>query len=413
MNNNLDNKVKKQIIELISNNSNLTNFSEIHSTFKDIQATLIQNLLEKERDIFLEDNPSNKKNGYSCKNKKVKTPVGDIFIDMPRDRDSLFDPLIIKKRQRVMKDFSELAILLYSKGNSLNDIKEIIKNMYSVELSNTFISRLISKVSTDLEIWKQRQLKPLYTFMMVDCIYCNVKIDSISTKVAVYVIIGIDIKGIKEIVGLWISDGSESASFWALVFEDLKTRGVEDILYISMDGLKGLAEAVEEIYPFTKMQRCIVHLVRNLYNICNKKEAKTIINDYKKIYTSSSENEAIEYFNEFVKKYQDKKIIIKKVNEHITHILPLFDETKEIRKIIYTTNAIESVNSSLRKVTRGKGTFINKQSLFRVLYLRIQDLETKWSKGTHNWDTILNSLIEKYGSRITNHIMVTSENSNL
>lgn len=400
----IDDNTKKQILKLISDNSDINNFTDVSNIFLDLQASAIQTLLNAEIEHCVSNSNDNKKNGYSSKNKKIKTPIGSINVDMPRDRNSKFEPKIIKKRQRVIEDFSDIVTLLYAKGNTLNDIKDIIKNLYKIDLSPSYISNLISSINTELNLWHNRPLKPIYAFTMVDCLYCNVKIDCSSTKVAVYVMIGIDLKGKKEIIGIWISDGNESTSFWSEIFDDIKDRGVEDIIYMSMDGLPGLADAVELFFPMTTVQRCIVHLVRNMYSICNKKEVKEVIKYYKKIYTSTSEDECIEQYKIFKEKYKNNKTIIKKVDIHIQHILPLYSEPTKIRKMIYTTNAIESVNSSLRKVTKGKGMFINKQSLYKVLFLRIIDLEKKWSIGTRDWSKIIEELIIRHGDRITKHI---------
>lgn len=403
----MNNEKIDEIIDVIDEDLMSLNMDDINNMMTALQGRMLQKILDKERDIFLKNElpeNKNKANGYSSINKKVKTKSGDITLSMPRDRNGDFEPLIVKKRSRVIEDFSETALLLYSKGNSLNDISEIIKNLYNVELSKSFISELISTIDEDIKLWQNRPLKSIYPFLMIDCLYCNVKKNGISTKVAIYVILGINIDGYKEVLGIWIGDGSESATFWCGIFEELKDRGVEDILYISMDGLTGLYEAIETVYPFAKTQRCIVHLVRNIYSICNKKQAKEVIADYKKIYTASSLNEAEEHFNLFIKKYKNNKTLIKKINSQIDHIYSLFSETEEIRKIIYTTNAIESVNSSLRRVTNGKGAFINDQSLIRVLFLRISSLEKKWTTRSKNWNTILESLCKQYNDRVIKHI---------
>lgn len=401
----MDEKARKEIINTIVENGLVATSSDISELFTDLQSRLYQELLEAELEHHLKGSQDNKRNGYVKKERTVKTTAGvETTIHMPRDRKSDFEPVIIKKRQRVVDDFSDLAILLYSKGNTLEDIKDLIKQMYKIDLSKTFISDLISRVSEDVLRWQERELKPIYAMTYVDCLYCDVKIDSVCKKAAVYVVIGIDLKGQKEVIGIWIGDGSESASFWTGALLDIKERGVNDILYMSFDGLSGLSLSVESIFPLTKTQRCIVHIVRNLYKLCPKKDAKLIIGDFKKIYQATNLDESIIYYQEFLNQYENNKAIIKYVTNNIDHIYSLFSETEEIRRLIYTTNAIESVNSSLRKVTRGKGMFMNKESLTKVLYLRVQDLEKKWSKGTKSWGKILNDLIIQYGERIERYI---------
>ena len=237
----------------------------------------------------------------------------------------------------------------------------------------------------------------------MDCLYCSVKEDLRSIKKAIYVVLGVNISGIKDVLGVWISE-QESASKWCEIFEELKQRGVEDIFFVSMDGLSGLPDAVEKVFPQAIMQRCIVHIVRNLYSVLPKKESKAVIADFKKIYTTSSlSNAKLEYEN-FRKKYKDNKKIMNKVDSNIEWIYQLFEYPKAIRKVIYTTNAIESLNSGLRKVTRGKGSFVNETALIKVLYLRIMDLQKSWSKGIANWNNVRNELVELFGERFIKYI---------
>lgn len=216
--------------------------------------------------------------------------------------------------------------------------------------------------------------------------------------------LGIDTEGKKEVIGIWL-DKTESATFWNGIFEEIKERGVNDIFFVSMDGQKGLPEAIEKIYPKTITQRCVVHIMRNIYSILNKKEAAEIIKDFKKVYTSvTREMSEIEY-SDFRKKYAENKRLIKRTDEYVEHIYPLFEYPEEIRKIIYTTNPIESLNSALRKVTRGKGSFINEGALMKVLYLRVEALEKKWCKGSQNWRNVENQLGILFGERYTKYII--------
>ena len=401
-------ELKNKLVEEITQKAGIATAKELDNFFLDLQGRMYQSLLNGEINHYIQEEnkekAKNKKNRYSSKSKKVKTSSGEIEISMPRDRKGTFQPVIIEKRKRIVTDFSDFAILLYSKGNSLSDIKSIIKEAYKVELSESFISELIKEVSEDVERWQNRPLAKIYPFMYVDCLYCPVKVEGRSTKLAIYVMLGINIEGKKEVVGIWVGDGSESASYWTELFNEIKTRGVEDILYLSMDGLKGLKEGLEMVYPRTITQRCIVHLVRNIYSVCNKKEVKEIVKDLKKIYQSSSLEEAQEMYKEFKNKYKEKKAVIKQVEVSIEHIYSLFEVPENIRRIIYTTNPIESLNSALRKVTKGKGMFENKESLMRVLYLRITELEEKWNKGTNNWKSILNELTMLHGDRVTQYI---------
>ncbi len=403
----MNNEKLDKMIDIIDEDLMELNLTDINNIATDLQSRMLQKILNTERDIFLKNqskDKNNKANGHSSINKKIKTKTGEINISMPRDRNGDFEPMIIKKRSRVIEDFSDTALLLYAKGNSLSDISDIIKDIYKINLSKSYISDLISNIDEDIKNWQNKPLKNIYPFLTIDCLYCNVKKDGISTKVAIYVILGINIKGYKEILGIWIGDGSESSHFWCAIFEEIKDRGVEDILYISMDGLVGLTEAIETVFPYTKIQRCIVHLTRNIFKICNRKDAKNVITDYKKIYTSASLGEAEEQYQLFRKKYSNNKLLMKKIDNQIDCIYSLFSETEEIRKLIYTTNSIESINSSLRRVTNGKGAFINNASLIRVLFLRVQSLEKKWTYKIKNWDSIIESLCKQYEERIIKYI---------
>lgn len=398
---------QEQIVNLILSQNDMKTGKDVSTVFNELRGKVIQRLLDAEMDEFLGYNKSshqdksteNRRNGYTSKAKKVKTDYGEITICPPRDREGKFEPKIIKKRQRVLEGFDDIAIAMYAKGMSLKDISEMIKQIYKVDLSIETISNLTSAVSEEVEKWQNRPLEDFYPFIYVDCLYAPVKKDLISEKTAIYVMLGINKYGKKEVLGIWINQ-TESATFWTSVFEEIKDRGVKEILFVSMDGLTGLPEAIEKVFPQATTQRCIVHIVRNIYSILDKKKAKEIINDFKKIYTASNiDNAKLEYEN-FIEKYNSNTKLIKKVSSLIEHVFSIFEYPEEIRKMIYTTNPIESLNSCLRKVTRGKGSFISVEALLKVLYLRIKDLEKTWSKGTRNWNNVQNQIIELYGDRI-------------
>lgn len=389
----------------------MKNAEDITNTFNQMYGKIVQRLLDEEFNEFMKyDKGShekktneNRRNGVTSKGKKVKTGNGEIVIVPPRDREGKFEPQIVKKRQKVLDGLDNIIITMYAKGNTLKDIKELLQQIYSIELSEEAISNRTAAVNEEVEKWQKRQLQKCYPFVYVDCLYCSVKEDLRSIKKAIYVVLGVNISGIKDVLGVWISE-QESASKWCEIFEELKQRGVEDIFFVSMDGLSGLPDAVEKVFPQAIMQRCIVHIVRNLYSVLPKKESKAVIADFKKIYTTSSlSNAKLEYEN-FRKKYKDNKKIMNKVDSNIEWIYQLFEYPKAIRKVIYTTNAIESLNSGLRKVTRGKGSFVNETALIKVLYLRIMDLQKSWSKGIANWNNVRNELVELFGERFIKYI---------
>ena len=416
-NNNKDNN--KSINELIIDEAvkqykegNIKNSLDVESFLDGLLQPLMQKLLDTELENHLEypryvhskDNKEkNSRNGY-CKSKTVKTKYGNISVKTPRDRNATFNPLIVEKGQTRLTGFEDKCIALYAKGMSLRDIEKTLKEIYGVKINKDEITKLISAVSEETEKWKRRTLKKMYVFTYADCLYVPIKgNDLISSKRAVYVIIGVDTRGYKDILGMWIGE-TESASFWNNVFEDLKERGVEDILYMCSDGIAGFKGSLEMAFPKTQSQRCVVHLVRNIFSLCPKKNAKEIIADYKKIYTSSNLEEAKFMLENFKEKYGEQKRLVKKVEEFMQYLEPLFELPKEIRKSIYTTNAIESVNSALRKVTRGKGAFPNEESVYKVLYLRINELVEKWKKPIKNWQTIQAQLTQIFGDRFIKYL---------
>ena len=387
---------------------------DVENFLDNLLQPLMQKLLDTELENHLEypkyehnkekKNKTNSRNGY-CKTKNVKTKYGNIEVQTPRDRETTFEPIIIEKGQTTLTGFEDKCIALYAKGMSLRDIEKTLEEIYGVKINKDQITTLISAVNEETEKWKTRKLKPLYVFTYADCLYVPIKDDLKSNKRAVYVILGIDAQGFKEILGIWI-DGNESTSFWSSVFEDLKERGVEDILYMSSDGIAGFKGSLERVFPKAQSQRCVVHLVRNLYGICPKKEAKEVIADFKRIYTSTTFDEANIRLDEFKERWKDNKKIVKKVESFMELIEPLFELPQEIRKCIYTSNAVESVNSALRKVTRGKGSFPNENSVYKVMFLRIKELSQKWTRPIPNWKTIQPQLIELFGDRYTQYIEV-------
>lgn len=403
-------QVDNQILDLLMQKG-IKTAPEISNTLNQMYGKVVQRLLDEEFNEFMEYNKgshtnkkdANRRNGSTSKGKKVKTDNGEITIIPPRDREGKFEPKIVKKRQKVLEGFDNLVISMYAKGNSLKDIKETIQEIYSIELSEETISNMTKSVKEEVITWQNRPLEKCYPFVYIDCLYCCIKEDLKSIKKAIYVVLGVNNKGIKDVLGIWI-ETTESASKWCEIFEELKQRGVEDIFFVCMDGLTGLPEAIEKVYPQAMTQRCIVHIVRNIYSILPKKDVKEVVADFKKIYTSSNlENAKLEYEN-FKEKYKENKKLIKKVEDNIAWIYQIFDYPKHIRKVIYTTNAIESLNSGLRRVTKGKGAFINENALLKVLYLRIKDLQKKWSKGIANWINIQNELNLLFEDRFLQYI---------
>ena len=411
-------KKDKSINELIIDeavskfkNGEIKNSVDVENFIDSLLEPLMQKLLDTELENHLEyskyergKNNTNSRNGY-CKSKKVETKYGSIEVKTPRDRNGEFEPTIIEKRQTKLTGFEDKCILLYAKGMSVRDIESILKDIYGVNINKDEITRLISSVNEEVEKFRNKKLKPLYIFTYADCLYVPIKDDNLtSQKKAVYVIIGVDTNGYKDILGIWI-DRSESASFWSCVFEDLKERGVKDILYMSSDGIAGFKGSLELVFPKTQSQRCVVHLTRNIHKLCPKKEANKIIKAWKNIYTCPSKDAAEILLDDFKEKFKEYKTVIKKAEEFMIYLEPLFELPEEIRYAIYTSNAVEAVNSALRKVTRGKGSFPSEESVYKVLFLRINDLKEKWAKTPiKNFKIIQKQIIELFGERYTKYL---------
>ena len=399
-------KIDNQILDLLIKEKGLKSATDISNVLNSMYGKIVQRLLDTEFNEFMEyekgshedKKDGNRRNGSTSKGKKVKTDSGEITVIPPRDRDGKFEPQIVKKRQKVLECFDNLVISLYAKGNTLKDIKETIQQIYSIELSEETISNMTKSVSEELEKWQNRKLEKCYPFVYVDCLYCSVKEDLRSVKKAIYVALGVNTQGIKDVLGIWI-ETTESASKWCEIFGELKERGVEDIFFVSMDGLTGLPSAIETVFPQTITQRCIVHIVRNVYSTVTRKDSKEIIADFKKIYTSNNLELAKLEYNSFSEKYKENKKLMKKVSDNIQWIYQIFEYPPAIRKVIYTTNAIESLNSGLGKVTRDKGSFVNETALLKVLYLRVKDLQKNWSKGIANWKNVQHELVEIFEDR--------------
>lgn len=403
-------KLDNQIVELLMKKG-MKSAHDISSTLNNMYGKVVQKLLDEEFNQFMEydkgshkdKKDANRRNGSTSKGKKVKTDNGEITIIPPRDREGKFEPQIVKKRQKVLEGFDNLVISMYAKGNSLRDIKDTIREIYSIELSEETLSNMTKSVSEEVEKWQTRHLEICYPFVYVDCLYCSVKEDLRSIKKAIYIVLGVNTQGVKDVLGIWI-DTTESATKWCEIFQELKSRGIQDIFFVSMDGLSGLPEAVESVFPQAIMQRCIVHITRNIYAITAKKDCKEVIGDLKKIYTANNLEHAKLQFEDFKKKYSENKKLLNKVIDNIEWVYKIFEYPPAIRKVIYTTNAIESLNAGLRKVTKGKGSFVNENALMKVLYLRIQDLQKKWSKGITNWKNVQNELSQIFDNRFLKHI---------
>ncbi len=386
----------------IKNNADVENFIDnlVQPLYQKMLDAELSNMLDYEKYEHKKD-VENSRNGY-CKTKKVQTKYGTIEIKTPRDRKGEFEPVIIPKGENRLGKFEDIVLSLCAKGMSYRDISSLLKEIYGVDISKDQVQTFVNTITEVVDNWRNGPLKPFYAFIYADCLYIPVTEDLKSEKKAFYVIIGVNAHGMKEVLGIWC-DKTESASFWTTVFEDLKRRGVEDILYSTSDGVAGFKGSLETVYPKTQAQRCVVHLTRNLYKICPKKQASEVIQNFKKIYTASNLKVAQLELENFKDKFSSLTKVTQKVEEDMKYLEPLFEVPDEIRKAIYTSNVIESVNSALRKVTNGKDSFASVNSVYKILFLRVEELEEKWKKPIPNWNKIKIQLSEIYKERFTKY----------
>ncbi len=369
-----------------------------------VLAPLIKQLTEAALQAELESHLTaeinkNRKNGKSTKT--MKSSVGEFELEIPRDRNGSYEPQIVKKHQTHMSDHIEEKILsLYALGNSYSQISEHIQEIYSIEFSKATISAITDKVIPLLKEWQQRPLESIYPFVWLDAIHYKIKENGRYISKAVYTILGVGLNGKKEILGLYLSE-NEGANFWLQVLTDLNNRGVQDILIASVDGLKGFPEAINAIFPNTEVQLCIVHQIRNSIRYVASKNQKEFMKDLKLIYQAISKEAAEIELDNLESKWGKKyPIVIKSWRNKWEHLSAYFKYPEEIRRIIYTTNIIESVHRQFRKLTKTKGAFPNENSLLKLLYMGIQNASKKWTMPIWNWSLTISQLAILFEGRL-------------
>ena len=344
------------------------------------------------------NNTGNSRNGTSAKT--IKGSFGTMPIEVPRDRNGTFEPQIIEKHQTRFIGFDENIISLYARGLSTREIQQHLEDIYHVEVSPALISNVTDEVIEEVKTWQNRQLEEVYPIVYMDAIQFKVRDSGHVKNKAVYLAIGMTMEGMKEVLGLWIAQ-TEGAKFWLQVVTELKNRGVKDIVIACVDGLKGFPEAIESIFPQTVVQLCIVHLVRHSLNYVSWKERKEVARDLKTIYISSTDVEAEQRLAEFSVKWDTKyPMIAKSWHSNWARVIPFFAHPLEIRRVIYTTNAIESLNMSLRKVTKARGSFPNDEAVFKLLYLALRNIAKKWTMPVQDWKAALNRFAIIYENRL-------------
>ena len=373
-----------------------------------VVTNLIKNIIEKSLAAELDDHllsnssSTNRKNGYGSK--MVKSDFGKFKLETPRDRNASFNPEILPKGETVISESLDNHILkLYSSGMSYQDIRSTVKEIYGYETSNSFISKITDKIIPEIDEWRNRELESVYPIIFLDAMHFkgkDSKDERVKTKV-LYNIMGINQNGYKEILGFYISDNGEGKHFWMQVLNDLKNRGVEDILISCIDGLKGFPDAIKSLFPETEIQLCIVHQIRNSLKYVSSKFQKEFMQDLKKIYKASTvelaENGLIELDNKWGKKYP---IVILSWQNNWDNLTGYFKYSGQIRRLIYTTNPIESFHRRIRKFTKHKGAFTSEKALYKTVYLAINQIQEKWSQPIHNWAETAAQLSLQFGCRM-------------
>lgn len=371
---------------------------DMENALKDVFGPMFEAMLQGEMNNHLgyssndksDKITENRRNGYG--NKTLNTTKGNIEINVPRDRDASFEPQLIKKRQRDVSEIEDKVISMYAKGMSQRDISSTIEDIYGFSVSHEMISDITDAVIPEMEEWQTRPLEKCYTFVFVDCLYTKIRTDYEIKEYAVYTILGYTIDGKKQILGLWLNE-TESKHKWMQIFDEIKARGVEDIFFLSMDGVSGLESGVKAIFPKTIVQRCIVHLVRNSIKYVPSKDYKAFTSSLRKVYGATSLKACHTAFEAFKQQWSQYPGAVDVLKRNFTHVEQLFDYGSNIRKIMYTTNAVESIHSSYRKVTK-KGAFPNENALLKLLFIRTKELQKKWSTGyIPNWSMVMNQLL--------------------
>jgi len=384
---------------------------EVNEVFKDAFSEVFERIFQGELESKLgyskydykNKTIENSRNGYS--KKRLKSDIaGEFEVNIPRDRNGDYEPQMVEKHQRDISSIEDKILSMYAKGMSTGAINSHIEDLYKFSVSKEQVTRITDKILPLAKEWQNRPLDSCYTVVFLDGMSFDVREDGTYRKKTVYVIIGINIDGRKELMGLWIGE-NETSKYWLSILNDLKSRGVEDILIACVDGLNGFEQAINSVYPQTKIQRCIVHIIRNCTRYVNYKDRKVFCADMKPIYKAVNEESALESLVEFDEKWGKKYPYAVKVwQNNWDGIKTMFEYSPEIRHVIYTTNTIEGFNNGIKRITKTKNSFNSNESLFKLLYLVSQDITKKWTMPIPNWSLIFNQLLIYFEERLEKYL---------
>lgn len=395
----------KKILEILQENYEIESAQDLSSAIKDLFKDSLQEMMNAEFETSMGyqkyDNKTEKTNYRNGKTKKkLKSEFGEFDFETPRDRNGEFEPKIVPKNKRDVSGIEDKIISLYGRGLTTREINEQIQDLYGIEVSATMVSNITDQILPKIKEWQDRPLESIYPICFVDAVHFSVRDEASVVKKAAYIVLGINEYGEKDVLGIWIGE-NESAKFWLSVFNDLKSRGVKDILILCSDGLTGMKEAITTAFPKTVQQRCIVHMIRNSVRFVSYKELKPFCEDLKTIYTSKNEKAGYEQLQKIKEKWKSKyPTALKSWEENWDAICPFFSYSEPVRKIMYTTNTIESLNRSYRKYTKTKSVFPSDEALMKCLYLATLNITKKWNGRYRNWDLILGELSIMFEGRI-------------
>lgn len=384
----------------------IKDMNDVHEFVKMLTAETIQAALdaELENDLgyskydYKNKQTSNSRNGYSPKT--VQGSMGEMEIQIPRDRNGEFEPQLVKKHQTDVSSIEDKVIFLYSQGISTRDIQKTMQEMYGIDVDDSRVSKITDKILPLIKEWQERPLQSVYAMVILDAVHYNVRDNGVVTKKAAYVAIGTDLDGKKDVLGIWLG-ASETSKYWLSVLNGLKSRGVTDILIASVDGLSGFVEAINVAYPKTEVQRCIIHQIRACTRYVSYKDVKHFTTDLKPIYKASTEETALFALDDFEAKWGGKyPLAVKSWRVNWNELSTMFKYPPEIRKLIYTTNAIENFNRQLRKITKTKSAFVSDDALMKILYLTTMGIVDKWTMPIKEWGSILDNLMIFFGERV-------------
>jgi len=401
-----DKRKQELIDELLTDYDGPESFWGESGLFAQLKKRIVERALDAEMDDHLgysKHDPSGKNSGNSRNGRGKKTVVlGSDQVDLapPRDRNSSFDPQLIPKGQRYFAGFNDQIIAMYARGMSVRDIQGCLLEMYQVDVSEGLISQATDAVMEEVKAWQSRPLDDIYPIVFLDGMVVKCRQEGKVANLSVYLALGVTMDGQKELLGIWIAK-NEGAKFWLAVITELQNRGVKDIFIACVDGLKGFPEAIEAVFPQTQVQLCIVHMVRNSVRFVNWKDRKELCGDLKEIYTAATEAQAQTSLETFAQKWDEKyPMISKSWRSHWQNIIPFFDYPADIRKAIYTTNAIESLNRSLRKVIKTKGAFPSEASVMKIFYLALANIAKKWTMPIRCWKSAMQQFAIKFADRM-------------